>query len=288
MQWGMPYGIANRTGQPDHQEVTQILRTARANGVHFIDTARSYDDAEGIIGRLVGTDPYWTVCTKLEGELGDAMDCAGALGAASRSLSTSRKELKCDHLAIVLLHRFEHLTICSGGVWDLLVRERTRGSIGKIGISATDPQEAIAALDDPNVEVIQVPANLADQRLLRAGFFERARRKGVMVIVRSVFLQGALLLPSDQLPRHLRGLRRLLDAIDREAVLAGCSREDLLFAHVRRLGDYIVVGCESARQLQTNIESWKRSEPLQDPGPKLADIARSVPSPVINPWEWPR
>ena len=288
----MRYGIANQRGQPHRDEVGRILRTARSNGINFIDTARSYGDAELIVGELAGDDPSWIISTKLDGDLGDLGDCGTAnlsrlLQAAEQSLGISRQQLRRDHLPVVLLHRFEHLTACSGQIWNLLVRERERGSIGMLGVSANGPQEAIAALDYSDVEVIQVPANVADQRLRLAGFFERARRQDISIVVRSVFLQGALLLAPEQLPSHLAVLTRLLVAIDEGARRAGCTRAELLFAHARRLGDVVLVGCESEQQLRRDIRAWERSAAVPDLAPGLVEIAGMLPSEVIEPWRWP-
>ena len=107
-----------------------------------------------------------------------------------------------------------------------------------------------------------------------AGFFDRARSQGILIVVRSVFLQGALLLAPEQLPSHLAALSRLVEAIDADARRAGCSRVELLFAHARTLGDVILVGCESEQQLHGDISAWERSAVVADPAPDLVEMAR--------------
>ena len=69
-QWGMRYGIINRTGRPAGEQVGVMLACAREAGIHVLDTARAYGGAEDLIGELVGDDPYWTVVTKLSPEVG--------------------------------------------------------------------------------------------------------------------------------------------------------------------------------------------------------------------------
>lgn len=270
-----------------------MLRTARANGIDFIDTARSYADSERIVGEMVGDDDWWTVSTKLNGELGDLSDCspsniASVLAAARASLQTSCEMLRLERLPMVLLHRFEQLHACGGAIWSYLRGEHARGLIGKLGLSASEPQEALTALDHSSVEVIQVPANLADRRLEAAGFFERARRHRVRVIVRSVFLQGALQLPRERLPNHLVALGPLLDALDDEARRLSATRSELIFAHARSLGEVILVGCESEGQLRENIDAWQRSGSLANPAAAVAAIGANLPRDVIEPWRWPR
>ena len=43
-QMGMPYGIANRTGQVGPAEIVRVLDLARQRGVDTIDTAAAYGD----------------------------------------------------------------------------------------------------------------------------------------------------------------------------------------------------------------------------------------------------
>jgi aryl-alcohol dehydrogenase-like predicted oxidoreductase len=289
----MRYGIANESGQPRREVVAKILALARAAGIEFIDTARSYGDSERLIGELTGDDGYWTVATKLNPQLGDDSDCRAdnvklLLERADESLATSRLLLKRHEIPILLLHRMEHRTSCGGRIWDRLRRERADGRIGKLGISAVSPLEANLAIEDDEVQVVQVAANLADQRLVESGFFELARRRGVLVIVRSAFLQGALTLATGQLPWYMRELGPLLEALDEEAESTGTTRAELVFAHARRLGDVVLVGCETDAQLQQNITAWQRAQSLPDPGPKLADLARRLPSGIIDPRSWPR
>lgn len=289
----MRYGIANQTGQPGRDEVAKVLGTARAAGINFIDTARNYGDAEQLLGQLAGEDPYWVISTKLHGELGDLADCGAAnltrlLAAAAASLEISRHQLRRNQISIVLLHQMAHRTACSGQIWNLLRQERSRGTIGLLGISAAGPQEAVDALEDDEVEAIQVAANLADQRLFGSGFFERARSRGVLVIVRSTFLQGALLLPIERLPGYLAELCPFLEVIDEEARARGITRAELFFAHARHLGDIVLVGCETQQQLEENIRAWQAAKDLPDLAPKFADLAKQLPARVIEPWQWPR
>jgi aryl-alcohol dehydrogenase-like predicted oxidoreductase len=292
VQWGIPYGIANRSGQPSREGVAKMLATARSAGIDFIDTARSYGESERLIGDLTADDGYWSVATKLKAELGDESDCRPdnvqlLLEQADDSLASSRRLLKRAQIEILLLHRMRHRTACSGQIWDRLRRERSEGRVGKIGISTVSPREANLAIEDDEVEVVQVAASLADQRLVQDGFFDRARARGVMVVVRSVFLQGALMLEVEQLPSPLRKLGPLLRALDDQARSAGVTRSELVFAHARRLGDVVLVGCETEEQLKQDVSAWKRAESLPDPGPTLADLAGRIPTEVLEPGRWP-
>jgi len=47
-QLGLPYGIANQTGQPDQVVATAIIREAWNQGIREFDTAQGYGDSEQV------------------------------------------------------------------------------------------------------------------------------------------------------------------------------------------------------------------------------------------------
>ena len=53
VQLGMPYGAANRTGQPPADEGIRIVRAAIERGVTHVDTARAYGDSERVVGEAL-------------------------------------------------------------------------------------------------------------------------------------------------------------------------------------------------------------------------------------------
>src|SRR5690606_14637830 len=52
VQFGLPYGISNKIGQPDKQEVIEVLKTARFLGISLLDTASAYGTAELLLGEI--------------------------------------------------------------------------------------------------------------------------------------------------------------------------------------------------------------------------------------------
>lgn len=282
VQWGVKYGIANRSGCPDQSEVAEMLRQAQAAGVTTLDTGRAYGDSERVIGSLTVGDPHWKIVTKLSPD-------ADSSEAALASVAASRRELRRDKLDILLLHRAYHRVAAGGAVWDALRRCKVAEEIGQLGISTTSSTEAWTVLDDPEVSCIQVPASLFDQRLSRAGYFERAAERGKTVFVRSVFLQGAAHLEPSELPAHLRSLAGPLADARQWAAARGRSPGLAFLAFAASLiGAQVLIGCESARQLAQNLQAWNEAQQLVD---SVEPLARSIPplsDEVLNPALWPR
>ena len=290
VQWGLAYGIANARGQSSEREVQEMLAIARASGIDTLDTARAYGEAEAVIGRALGASgDAMRVITKLSPSICEASNESEEIARAlRRSLTLSRQALNTERLDVVLLHRPEHRTISGGLVWRLLLEERDAGRIGQLGVSATSPESAMQALEDPAVQVMQVASSLLDRRLEDRGFFARARQRGVEVHVRSTFLQGLAFLPLSALPGYLSEVGSSLEAIDQWAEARGVARSTLFLAYALNLGaSYLVLGCERPTQLQENLESLKsaRGEHLA-----VATLAARLPrlgEDVLDPSKWP-
>ncbi len=285
-QWGMAYGVANRSGQPGPELVAEILATAREGGITTLDTARAYGSSEEVVGAL-DQAAEWRVITKLDANVAPpGADAAAVRERAETSLSVSRTALRRSTLDTVLLHRGSQLAAADGAAWAVLREARADGSVGRIGVSATSPGEALEALAHPEVEAIQVAASLLDQRLLRAGFFDRASARGVEVFVRSVYLQGVAHLDPDALPPGLAGLRPVLRRIADAAGTLGMAPADLFLAYARdRLPGRPLIGTETPLQLRENLAAWRR--PVDDA--VLDAVAASVgdlAEDVLDPSQW--
>src|SRR5581483_6676026 len=53
VQFGLDYGIANRTGRPSFAAVLDMVREAAESGVDVLDTAPSYGESEEWLGRAL-------------------------------------------------------------------------------------------------------------------------------------------------------------------------------------------------------------------------------------------
>jgi len=288
-QWGMPYGIANRTGPPAPDELDALLVHAREAGVRAIDTARAYGDSEARIGAVLASQPDWRVVTKLAPDVGDpGLELAENLERVGASLARSRAALGLESIPTLLLHRYAHRHAFGGKLWRVLLAEREAGRIGQLGVSAANPEEAWAALEDPDVECLQVATSLLDLRLHRQGFFPRARELGRTVYVRSVYLQGVAHLGSARLPEFLAELSAPMRTIERFAAEVGVSARALYLAFVRELpGVHPVLGCETARQLEQLLRDW--DDETVD-GALLASLVEQLPTAppdLVDPSLWP-
>ena len=293
-QLGLRYGIANTTGMPAESTAYDLIAAAVAEGVTEIDTARAYGASERRIGIALETaaDSSIHVITKLA-PLTHLPSAAEAVAAAQASLAASRAALSRSRLDTLLLHRAEDRLNWNGAVWNLLRSEQIAGRIGRLGVSAQSPAEALQALDDPSVVHLQFPYNVLDSRWHDAGVVDKLqRRPDVTVHTRSTLLQGLLTLPQDA-PWPGIDAQSTAKVRDSLKVLARDFRDgdviDLCVAFVRSHAwiDGVVMGMETIGQLRANLELFSRPPLDQSQVAAVRAAFPRLPSALLNPAEWP-
>jgi spore coat polysaccharide biosynthesis protein SpsF len=295
-QLGMPYGIANRAGQPDAAAAADIVATARMCGVTYFDTARTYGDSERLLGEaldgpIIGAAPA-KVVTKLPG-VPSAMSRSKINEWVRQTVAESATSLRRSKLDVLLLHRWQDRTRSRGAVWGALRVLRSEGAVGELGASVQTVTEGLAALRDPDVRHVQLPANVLDWRWRSREFLQaRIARHDVAVHARSSLLQGVLLLKPElwpgvdgvSAPAVSRRLHELVEECGRSSVT------DLAFAYVRSLRwvDTVVVGAERVDQLIANVELFRRPALTSEQARRVEEALPAIPESFLNPALWPQ
>lgn len=196
VQFGMPYGIANQTGQVSRDEVGKILAYAQEIGIDTLDTAIGYGKSEACIGEI-GVKRF-KVVTKLPAVPKGIHDVEAWIDA---QIKISLQRLQADSVYGLLLHRSENLTGSIGKiVKQKLEHLKSRGIVRKIGVSIYYPKELDEIARLCSIDLVQIPLNCFDQRLAASGWLDRLLAQGVEIHARSVFMQGLLLMPKDKIP----------------------------------------------------------------------------------------
>jgi len=294
VQFGLNYGIANRTGAPDDATLRAILDLAERSGGTHLDTAAGYGDSETRIGAALTERSPLRIVTKLPPDiLTDHAEGAAAGARAKAALDRSRERLNRKTLDAVLLHRFEHYGDGKSDVWRELRAQRDQGKIGRIGCSIYRPEELLILLRDPDVRLVQLPFNILDRRWLSPDVQQAiAARPDVILHGRSALLQGLLTLDDPARWPCERGLAEscigALKGLARD--LGRRSVVDLCFAHARAQSWLagIVVGAETAHQMAENIELFRSpAMTREEVAEALNRIPQEVPEQLLNPALWP-
>jgi len=206
-QFGMAYGVTNRRGQVSEPEVIRILTEAHAAGIAAVDTAAGYGGSEALLGSCLAAYPDMAVITKTPAFPGDSITGVET-DALRASLERSLIHLNRGRVEALLLHHGQDL-LKPGG--ERLVKAldavKSAGLAVRTGVSIYDGAELDGVLARFNPDIVQVPLNLFDQRLVRSGHIDRLRAANIEVHARSPFLQGILLADRTALPPYFTAFR---------------------------------------------------------------------------------
>lgn len=285
VQFGMRYGINNKSGKLDKKHIFEIFDYALEKGIDYFDTARVYGDSENLIGEyLEDRKASIKIITKLVPDLLDKVNY-NIEDAVVNELGKSLKKMRIDFIHGFLLHNPEHF--CNSKVLKGLIKCKELGLVEKIGVSIYEPEHAIKVVESGLVDYIQVPFSIFDQRLDEVDFFIEAKINGVSVFARSLFLQGLLLMKQEQIPDYLTNSVCYLDRLDRILKKYSYSRlkAAFLFAYQNPLVDYVVVGVDNINQLKeiTKITEQGLADSLLT---ELRDSFRNVDPQIISPNRW--
>lgn len=286
VQLGMPYGIANRRGQPDYAEARAILAAAYESGVTWLDTAAAYGESEEILGRALrdlGLTGRVNVVTKVP-DLADVPP-ESVPTRMEDVLTQSLRRLGIDRLPAVLFHREADARFL-----EALLTLRERGLVDRLGVSLMTPEALAKLLPDERVTAVQVAASALDQRFSRAGLLESAESRGISVFARSVYLQGLLLMSEAEVPSHLAEVLPLRRSLEALAADAGMSLAELALRFVLAETGVaaVVVGAESVEQVRANAGFARRGALPPNLAEKVRQAVPELPEDLIIPHLWPR
>lgn len=277
-QWGAEYGIANRTGRPSRAQTMMMLTAAREAGAIWLDTAPAYGAAEDEIGALNAVADGYRISTKTPVDAITPQSIAAGLAA-------SLAKLKAPHADAYLFHRTDALLGPDGAaLWNAAIATRETGLTKAIGVSVYDPEELEAVRARYDIDVVQLPYSLYDQRF--ADSFDDLASSGVAIHTRGALLQGVIAMAPDDLPPPVRGLRANQTGLHRELAELGMTpaAAALRFCLDDVRISLVVVGCETPEQLDQVLD-YARGPDLRLPNP--ARFAVRDPRLVV-PALWPK
>lgn len=283
-QLGMVYGIANRTGQPNGGIALEIISKAVQNGILSFDTAQAYGNSEQILAQSLtnlGCLDKARIFTKISPSI-DHLDSNAVSLAVKESYKLFGKSFYC-----CMLHSEIFLDKWGDGLGETLVRCRDKGIFKHIGLSVYNPDFAIKALQTQGIEFIQLPANILDRRHEEAGVLDLAQKLEKTIIIRSVFLQGAFLLPLDGIPEKMKHLRPYIEPLIIVAAKHNLSTKEaaLHFIRKRWANCMVTFGAELPEQVQETVSLWE--QPIhEEVYEALEKQLVQVPLEIVRPDLW--
>jgi aryl-alcohol dehydrogenase-like predicted oxidoreductase len=260
VQFGMKYGVSNQAGQTEKYEVKKILEYASEKGINIIDTAPSYGDSEIAIGDSIlgyGNNKYWNVVTKTPNFKVNAIENKH-IDKLLENFYLSRVKLKQKIIYGLLVHNCDDLFLPGGEkIFSTMEALKKEGLVKNIGVSVYNGEQIDRLLDKYSIDLVQLPINILDQRLMNSGRLSRLKELNVEIHARSAFLQGLLLMPINSIPFWFKPILKVLDEFHLEAKKRGMSVLELAFGFVHNINeiDKVVVGVNTLEQLQEIVNA---------------------------------
>lgn len=290
VQFGMDYGISGQK-QPTVEQAVNMLDFATQNGINTIDTANAYGTAEDVVGcflqkKTIVRDKLWIISKFRPNLLDDASEDK-YYGIMKQNLEKSLSRLHLDYLDTYLLHSARY--VYNDAIIETLNRLKKEGYARKVGVSVYEPEEAKKCIERTNVDFMQLPYSIFDQRMKNNGVFDLADANGntTQIHSRSAFIQGLILMQENQVPDFLTKAKPIVRLIDKLCKKYNISRIALAMNYVKqeKAISHLVFGVDNIEQLKENIDIFQT-----DISKKIVDDIsrefRNIEADIVMPSLW--
>jgi aryl-alcohol dehydrogenase-like predicted oxidoreductase len=278
VQFGLNYGVANNAGKVPFDEVQKILKEAKVNHIDTIDTAAAYGNSEEVLGK--SNVENFQIITKLSEIPPDVKNVSAYI---EKSFFNSLKRLNVNKVYGFLLHRPSQLFMDGGSeIYEALLNLKKQGYIKKIGASVYQTEELDDIYKEYELDLIQLPFNIIDRRLIETGWLSKLNGKGVEVHARSVFLQGLLLMPHKLRPDKFKQWNHLWGKWNNWLLENNLTPLEASIRYVLSIPEIskVVIGVDSTSQLKEIISAANGTLP-EIPSDIFSDDVN-----LLNPANW--
>lgn len=284
-QLGMHYGIANKSGQPDRKLALNIVDTAWKNGIRQFDTAQAYGQSEDILGYCL-SELNVSKEARVISKFDPALDHL-SWSELSQSLDRSLYKIGLNNLHAMMLHNEDLLSLWSMGLSDIILDLKNSGRICHAGVSVYNPKKALQALATEGLDFVQLPTNILDRRFESAGVFELASKLEKRIYIRSVYLQGLLIMDVNHIPPKMSFATPILRELDLLCEEYNLNRKEIALRYIKNNFPHahVLFGAETPDQVLENVALWdnKQSRISFKIPPALMNIDEAI----LNPCTWP-
>lgn len=242
-QFGLNYGISNKTGVVKNSEIKKILKTAQKADIEIVDTAQSYGNSEEKLG-YANVKKFKTI-TKIRPNI--------EISNIEDSIKKSLDLLKFNKLYGILYHEYSDF-IKNEKSFEILNNIKDKGFASKIGFSLYYTKDLEYLLKrNIKFDILQIPFNIFDQRF--KPYFPILKNKNIEIHTRSAFLQGLVFLNPYKLSSHFKKYISLFSSFQNKIKSFNYSVQSVCLQYIYSQSeiDNIVLGICSNDELESNI-----------------------------------
>ena len=262
VQFGVDYGISNTNGQTSLDEAQRIVDYAAKQGIDTIDTAPEsyYGESEVAVGKVTSGCAEFNIITKTERFVDIPEIQQSDADQFEKVLNVSLSRLKKKSVYGVLVHNVRDLmNPGSDLIYQKLLDFKNDGKTKKIGVSVYDAEQIDYILDNYQIDLIQLPCSIFDQRLIKSGHLKKLKDHGVEIHVRSAFLQGLVFMETGKLSKHFDKAKPILNKFHIQLTELSITPAQAALAFLDQIPeiDKIICGVNNLDQFKELVESIK-------------------------------
>ncbi len=291
--FGLDYGISNTGAKPAGSDSFTVMSEALNAGINSLDTARGYGNAEELIGDFLATRKEYkktTITTKFRISKEHLISKDRLYKEVFDSVRASLRYLKLPKLPFCLFHMPEGLPVedILKTLPGLLNDLKHEALIDVSGVSVYHPDQVEWLIPFREIQALQVPMNLFDNRLIQKGLLKRMALENKAVFIRSVFLQGLFFMDPDQLKGNLTNAAPYLVRLRELAATAGMSVAQLAFSYIKDREEVtsIVFGAVTPEQVRQNIHFLRYGRLDENIKSAIEKEFGTVPENILMPGSW--
>lgn len=292
VQFGMDYGIFGQK-QPSVEQAVEMLDYATQHGIDTIDTANAYGTSEDVVGKFlqkktVPREKLWII-SKFRPNLLDDVPEEQYYAVMKENLENTLTRLSLDYLDTYLLHSARY--VYNDAIIDTLNCIKKEGYARKVGVSVYEVDEAKKCIERSNVDFMQLPYSVFDQRMKNGGVFDLAKGQvsPTQIHSRSAFIQGLILMEEEQVPDFLAKAKPIVRKISELCKKYEISRISLAMNYVKQEEgiSHLVFGVDNINQLKENIHIFQQNLD-SDIVQAISAEFKNIDADIVMPSLWKR
>jgi len=265
VQFGLSYGVSNKIGKTPKAEVKEILSLAKDFGIKVIDTAFQYGNSEEILGELLVKGDF-NIVTKTPAFTHQTINVNDA-EYLEKVYKQSVSYMGKHSLYGLLFHNADDLFLPGAKcLFEKVLELKENGLVDKIGVSIYSAAQIDKLIGNYPIDLIQLPINILDQRLLKNGYLSSLKSKGIEIHARSIFLQGLLLMDPETMPVYFDPIREHLKSYHQFIKEINITPVEAALGFVSSLAevDVVLCGVNSKEQLVEICNSYSEKLNVTD------------------------
>ena len=281
-QFSKKYGATNIRGVTSKKEITKILYYLKNKKIYNLDTSIEYSSVDKKIN--FSKFSRWKLITKVNPDrFKNYKDKDQIKKNLVKLIKKSTKNIGIKKIETLLLHNVSLLFKKNGNQIYIALKElKESGYIKNFGYSIYNFEKLNNLIKKFKPDILQCPFSVFDRRLNNKNLINLLKKNKVQIHVRSIFLQGLLLVKFDHLPKKFLKWKKIFMNWNNWIAKNNYSRLEACvnFVFFNNSIDKIIIGVEDLNQLK-KILNLKLKKKINIP-----DHLKSNDKNLINPSNW--